>query len=175
MVIAKKFTRNSLALASILALSAVWTGVAWSQQAAGTILGIKGEVVADSDGGQRTLLKGDTVYVGDTLLTGAHAYLVIDFVDEARATLRAGTRVTLERYDADNGGASIRLERGGLRARSGSIAAQGAGSYVVSTPYADLEVPGDEPGTEFLVRLCEQDCAAEQSVYIKNMVEQTVF
>jgi hypothetical protein len=60
------------------------------------------------------------------------------------------------------------LVKGGMRAVTGAIAQRRPEAYKVRTPVATLGVRG----TEYYLRICEQDCADEQRLYVQNMVEQ---
>ena len=145
----------------------------WAADPAGTVFGIKGDVRARTDSGDRILLKGDSVFVGETLLTGANSYVVVSFIDGAKATMRPDSELAIERYassEADNG-ALLGLVKGGLRAVTGAIAQRDPDSYQVKTPVATLGVRGPE----YYLRICEQDCADEQRMYLQNMVEQETF
>lgn len=137
---------------------------------AGVVLGIKGDVVAQLDGTRRALLKDDPVFVGETLTTGANSYVVITFIDGAKATMRPNSEMQVKHYSTDesDNGALISLVKGGLRAVTGAIAQSRPESYRVETPVATLGVRG----TEYYLRICEQDCADEQKLYVQNMVEQ---
>ncbi len=160
-------------LVSALVLCLASFGAIQATQAAdqaGSVLGIKGEVVAHGDDGQRALLKDDPVFVGERLATGENSYIVVDFIDGARATVRPNSELLIERYvatEADNG-ALLSLVKGGLRAVTGVIAQRDPDAYRVKTPVATLGVRG----TEYYLRICEQDCADEQALYVQNMVEQ---
>ncbi len=157
-------------LAVLLALGASSPAIAAE---AGHVFGIKGEVTASGADGSRTLLKNDAVFVGETLETGANSYLVVDFIDGAKATLRPNSTLTIERYRAGDTGSEALLDlvRGGLRAVTGAIARQQPDNYQVKTPVATLGVRG----TEYYLRICEEDCAEEQQLYVQNMVEQETF
>jgi hypothetical protein len=138
---------------------------------AGSVLGIKGEVTArGGEGGERVLLKEDPVFVGETLTTGPNAYLVIAFSDGAKATIRPNSQLEIEQYNTSetDAGALLNLVKGGLRAVTGAIAQRQPEAYRVKTPVATLGVRG----TEYYLRICEQDCADEQRLYVQNMVEQ---
>lgn len=137
---------------------------------AGFVLGIKGDVVAQLDGTQRFLLKDDPVFVGETLTTSANSYVVITFIDGAKATMRPNSEMQVKHYSVDesDSGALISLVKGGLRAVTGAIAQSKPEAYRVETPVATLGVRG----TEYYLRICEQDCADEQKLYVQNMVEQ---
>jgi hypothetical protein len=171
-----KRRNNSFSVAllfSVLVAMAAPLTPAWAADLAGTVFGIKGDVRARTDSGDRILLKGDSIFVGETLLTGANSYLVVSFIDGAKATMRPDSELAIERYASGEGdnGALLGLVKGGLRAVTGAIAQRDPDSYQVRTPVATLGVRG----TEYYLRICEQDCAAEQRMYVQNMVEQETF
>src|SRR5690606_25654721 len=65
---------------------------------AGSVLGVKGEVTARTADASRSLLKNDAVYVGETLTTGENSYVVIEFVDGAKASVRPNSELAIEHY-----------------------------------------------------------------------------
>lgn len=155
--------REHLSLKSVtylLIASALWLTTAQAADMAGSVVAFKGKVSAsDASGLNRELKKGDGVNVGDTIRTGAGSYVVVEFVDGAKATIRPDSEMKVDRYAYGTGddGAVIKLVKGGLRAITGSIAHQRPESYKVQTNVATLGVRG----TEFSLRLCEADCGAE--------------
>jgi hypothetical protein len=145
---------------SILAAGALWVGTAQAADSAGAVVAFKGQVEAvDTAGTVRELRKDDPVNVGDTVRTGAGGYVVIEFVDGAKATVRPNSEIKVDHYayGTEDDGAVMSLVKGGLRAITGSIAQNRPESYKVKTNVATLGVRG----TEFALRLCEQDCTAE--------------
>lgn len=143
-----------------LIAGALWLTAAQAAETAGTIVAFKGRVSAsDVSGLARELKKGDEVNVGDTIRTGTGSYVVVEFVDGAKATIRPDSEMKVDRYTYGTGddGAVINLVKGGLRAITGSIAKERPESYKVQTNVATLGVRG----TEFSLRLCEADCGAE--------------
>lgn len=155
-------TSNSLLKSGFCALiaSVLWVAAAQAAETAGTVVAFKGQVGAsDASGLNRELKKGDEVYVGDTIRTGAGSYVVVEFVDGAKATIRPDSEMKVDRYAYGTGddGAVINLVKGGLRAITGTIAQERPESYKVQTNVATLGVRG----TEFSLRLCDADCTAE--------------
>lgn len=154
---------NSLVKSGFYALivGALWlTAAHAAAETAGTIVAFKGQVSAsDASGLARALKKGDEVNVGDTIQTGSGSYVVVEFVDGAKATIRPDSAMKVDRYayGTGNDGAVINLVKGGLRAITGSIAKERPESYKVQTNVATLGVRG----TEFALRLCEADCGEE--------------
>jgi len=124
------------------------------------VVAFKGEATAsDASGASRELGKEDVVRVGDTVRTGAGGYVVIEFIDGAKATIRPNSELEIDRYAYGTGddGAVVNLIKGGLRAITGSIAKERPESYKVKTNVATLGVRG----TEFALRICEADCSEE--------------
>jgi len=127
---------------------------------AGMVVAFKGEVSAsDASGASRPLRKEDVVRVGETVHTGPGGYVVIEFVDGAKATVRPDSQLKIDRYAYGTGddGAVVNLIKGGLRAITGGIAKERPESYTVKSNVATLGVRG----TEFSVRICETDCSAD--------------
>ena len=86
--------------------------------------------------------------------------MVIEFVDGAKATIRPDSKLVVKEYaftEADNG-ALLDLVKGGLRCITGGIAKKRPESYRVKAGVATLGVRG----TEFALRICEDDCAEEE-------------
>lgn len=157
--------RNISVYAISCALAAAfWLSAVRADDKAGTVIAHKGEVsVLDASGLSQELKKGDSVSVGDTVRTGAGSYVVVEFIDGARATVRPDSELRVDEYayGTDSDGAVMSLVKGGLRAITGSIAQEDPESYRVKTNVATLGVRG----TEFTLRLCEEDCSNEAKRY----------
>lgn len=142
------------------AASLLWLSAARAADNAGTVVAFKGDVNAvDTAGSSRELKKSSVINVGDTVRTGEGGYVVIEFIDGAKATVRPNSELKVDRYTygTDDDGAVMNLVKGGLRAITGSIAHQRPDSYKVTTNVATLGVRG----TEFSLRICEADCGEE--------------
>jgi len=157
--------KSMLALVWLLLMGQ--TVAALSADQAGVLLGLKGDVQATGSNGSRVLLKSDPVYEGDTVTTGENSYAVVEFVDGAKATIRPKSELKIESYqfNRNQDGALLNLVKGGLRAVTGQIAQNRPESYKVKTNVATLGVRG----TEFYLRICEDDCASEQELHSHNM------
>lgn len=158
-------SRKTFVNAAFCVLAAMfWLAAAQAAETAGTVVAFKGDVSAmDASGLSRALKKDDTVSVGDTVHTGAGSYVVIEFIDGARATIRPESELKVDQYayGTSSDGAVMNLVKGGLRAITGSIAKENPESFKVKTNVATLGVRG----TEFALRLCEEDCAQEAKRY----------
>lgn len=133
------------------------SSASFPEGAVGIVIAFKGQASAtDAAGASRELKKNDPVRVGDTVSTGAGAYVVIEFVDGAKATIRPDSELGIDQYayQTGNDGAVVNLIKGGLRAITGSIANERPESYKVKTSVATLGVRG----TEFSLYVCEEDC-----------------
>ena len=151
---------TTLGVALVMFLVSAGT-MADSGAVAGKVLAVKGNVSAQSDSkAARKLINGADLYVGDTVVTEAGSYAVVEFIDGARATVRPNSQLVVSKYayGSTDDGAVLKLVKGGLRALSGAIAKDNPENFKVQTNVATLGVRG----TEFDIRLCEADCPAEQ-------------
>jgi hypothetical protein len=108
-------------------------------------------------GGQRALRLGDEIYVHDLLSTYEGAALKVLFVDGAEITLREDTNIFIEKYSQKE--AEIEIVKGGIRAVTGAIARQDPNLFKVVTQ--DGFVTAQKVGSDFLVRVCGEDCDKE--------------
>lgn len=174
-----RILRSSLVFASLsLALAA---------QAADPIAGTATVVVGTvssmgPNGVSRLLSRGDAVYSGDRILTGAAASVRVEFRDGSSAVLRPNTEFAVEtfRFGTDSDAAPViasaprqvaapppgssqavlRLVRGGFRTITGLIGKVNRQEYRVHTPVATIGIRG----TEYLVVTCDAVCAADSVV-----------
>lgn len=155
-------------------------GPAWAQttaaparvQAAEIVLLSGAGSALGSDGQARKLQRGDTLYSGDIVNTGAGSYLNMRFRDGGFVLLRPNTRFQIESYryqpaapaapaaaasvasapavtPAPGSHAFLRLLRGGFRAVSGLLGHGQANEFSVTTPVATIGIRG----TDYLVIL----------------------
>lgn len=160
---------SSLLACSTLLVAALWAANSLAAKA-GAVIAIKGDAVANIGADTRVLAKNADIFEGDTIRTGDGSYVVVKFIDGAKATIRPGSQLTVERYRADVGNEDVLLNlvKGGLRAVTGGIAKRNPESYNVKTPTATLGVRG----TEFYVRICEDLCPEEPQVQGQELVAQ---
>lgn len=120
-----------------------------------------------SDGRARKLQRGDKLYAGDIVNSGADSYLNMHFRDGGYILLRPNTRFQIEAYNAgpaavaqsaaapsvqtqtDAPRAFFRLLRGGFRAVSGVIGKGRSDEFRVATPVTTIGIRG----TDYLVIL----------------------
>jgi len=127
----------------------------------GNVLIAKGVVTASlSNSGLRTLSKGSEVFLGETISTASDSFVVIKMKDTSKLSLRPLSEMTLEKYSEESGKeeALFDLIKGGLRAISGEIGKKRPEQFRVETNIATVGIRG----TDFIVRLCQDDCSAEE-------------
>jgi len=127
---------------------------------AGRVVRLRGSLTMQTPGApERPLLKGSSVYEGDTLETGPKSMGVLVFRDNSRVTLQADTSFKVERYQyhakkGDN--IFFRMFKGGLRVFTGMVVRRNARNFKIGTPTAVVGVRGTgfdllyrgKPGTE---------------------------
>ncbi len=98
------------------------------------------------DGTKVTLVKGDDVFQGDTLITGKGAAIGITFVDDTTFSLGEEGRMVIDEmvYDAETqeGQFSANLVQGVFSFVSGNIAKTSPDGMTVSTPVATIGIRG---------------------------------
>ena len=146
----------SIALIAALAVSSV----AVAQDSAGMVVASRGEVIALSGGGSRELKQGDFIYIDDEIMTTNRSFVVLQFQDGAKVTVRPDSTMIIEQYvyngNADDE-AELNLVAGGLRVITGAMAKSNPENYKVRTPVALMGVRG----TEFSVILCGDNVCDE--------------
>ncbi len=124
------------------------------------VLHVQGVVSAQGAGQEARLLSQNApVFEGDTVTTGSKSFVVLDFIDGAKTTLRPDSVFVIEAYQLSEGReqSALALLKGGLRSLTGKIGKRRPDSYRVRTPVATIGIRG----TEYDTRLCDADCAAE--------------
>jgi hypothetical protein len=101
------------------------------------------------------LEQGDTVNVGDVIVTTPRAFVVLQFNDGARITVRPNSTMIIEEYSYLDGvdAVELNLVQGGLRVVTGAIAKSDPEAYKIRTPVALMGVRG----TEFSVMLLDEN------------------
>lgn len=140
-------------LAGLAALAMLMPVLATAQDSTGMVVASRGEVIAQANGGSRSLKQGDLIYVHDEIITSNRSFAVLQFVDGAKVTVRPDSVLFIEDYlyNGDDGdAATLSLVSGGLRVITGAMAKTHPENYKVRTPVALMGVRG----TEFAVFLC---------------------
>jgi hypothetical protein len=153
----------------VLAMS-LWLGSAWAQVAA-TIESVTGVAHVHSASGQFSLAsQGVPIHIGDTVQTEDNSTALLVFPDGTQAALRPTSSYQINNYAFQRAIPSAdtmvtRLLKGGLRLISGLISKRGdPNAFKLQAATATVGIRG----TDFLVRMCESDCQAEQSKAVTN-------
>lgn len=124
---------------------------------------IRGIATVKNEAGKISVLgNGGTIQQGDEIYTGNNSFAIIQLRDETKMTLRPNTTFKINKYvyepekPAKNSG-FFSLIRGGLRAITGFLNKTKTNAMVLKAPTATIGIRG----TEFDVRICDNDCAVE--------------
>ena len=153
-------TNRSILPVIVLFASLAFSTIATAQDSSGMVVASRGEVIAMSNGGSRELKQGDFIYVSDEIMTTNRSFVVLQFEDGAKVTVRPDSTLIIEQYlyNGDvNDEAELNLVAGGLRVITGAMAKSNPENYKVRTPVALMGVRG----TEFSVILCGEGVCDE--------------
>lgn len=154
---------SSLLAGLVLVASLAASTAAMAQDSSGMVVASRGEVIAMSNGGSRELKQGDFVYVNDEIMTTNRSFVVLQFQDGAKVTVRPDSTLIIEQYlyngNAEDS-AELNLVSGGLRVITGAMAKSNPENYKVRTPVALMGVRG----TEFSIMLCGDEVCAEDQL-----------
>lgn len=128
----------------LLALVA-FTTLAAEPREVGRVLVASGEVTATREGAStRALSRGNRLYEGDAITTGAGARVQLRLVDEGLVQLAADTEYRIEHYrtQGEERGAVTELVEGGLRTVTGAIGDDDPENYQLDTPVATIGIRG---------------------------------
>jgi len=136
---------------------------AWAKIPVGKVSFARGSAAAqENDSGQPRLLGKDSeIFEGDQIQTGADSFVILEFMDGGRITVRPETHFNIAKYHQDQantkGEIKLELQQGGIRAAPGSIAITQGHAIQLETPQGTAQ----SQGTEFTARLCTNDCQKE--------------
>lgn len=120
----------------------------------GRVTLIIGQALAHNQKGeQRSLKRGDSVYVAETIETSAGGHVHLRFIDEGTVSLRPNSRLGIELYHYDklepkNSAIRFNLESGVIRSISGKATQAAHDRFRLNTPITAIGVLG----TDFVVR-----------------------
>jgi hypothetical protein len=123
---------------------------ALSDEAKGLVVASKGSVVVEVDQDIRDLKQGDEVFITDRIITNTKSFVVIQFLDGTKVTIKPNSELIIREYiynSTSEDKATLSLVSGGLRIVTGAITKE---NYRLETPVALMGVRG----TEFSVQLC---------------------
>ncbi|MEX2482253.1 MAG: FecR family protein [Gammaproteobacteria bacterium] len=127
---------------------------------AGEVVIARGVVTAYTSGGTaRVVGPRSEVFGGEVISTGTRSLALLKLVDGTRITLRPDTTFEITEFDTTENeeSALFTLFKGGLRSVTGFLSKRNPDAMRLKTSVATIGIRG----TEFDVRLCAADCAAE--------------
>lgn len=116
-------------------------------QLAGNVANVQGTVEAKSNGRSRLLAKGDSLCVGETVMTSRLGSVQIRMIDDGLITVRPQTQLRIEKfvYSGTNKDTSLLvLLKGACRVITGKVGKGYPQNDVVKTPVATINVHGAE-------------------------------
>lgn len=133
-------------------------------QVVGHISFVKGSNAAQQPGAAPRILGKDTeIFQGDNIQTTERSFVIIEFIDGAKVTVRPDSNFTIDHYDnpsnanqSANKTAQLVLHQGGVNASTGDIAKGNPESFQIKTPTATVK-PSTEK-SEFTVAICDKEC-----------------
>jgi hypothetical protein len=128
------------------------------RKAVGKVIVAEGQTIAvGRDNITRMLVAGDSVFLGDKLITGSEGFLRLKMVDLAQLDLRCYSIMVIEEYDLHSPTRTsvLNLLQGSLRKVTGEIGKWKEDVYELRTPVASVGVRG----TEYALRVFQsQGC-----------------
>lgn len=137
------------------------TGHAAASQVVGKITFVRGSSAAQQPGEAPRILGKDTaIFQGDNIQTSERSFVIIEFTDGAKITVRPNSSFSIDQYDrqAKTPKAQLALHEGGIRASSGDIARSDPENFQIKTELATIKAQQ----ADYSVRLCKQDCEQEK-------------
>lgn len=164
-----------LALIPALGLALCGLTTAHAQPAA-EVRSATGVVFAQPQGGQvRIIQTGAKLSVGDTVGTQKGAFALVVFNDGSRVALRPESAIAIRGFsfkpdDPANDQMSVQLLKGWLRNVSGQIGKRGnEAGFEMKVNDTTIGIRG----TDFGVRLCDEECAASQEAVPEGVLPQS--
>lgn len=161
-----------LALVTLVAVAGAQG--ARAEEAPGKLVYVRGTTSAQQPDGALRILGSDApVAIGETVMTGAESFAILELADGTRVVMRPDTRVVVQANEpapvaTPAAGESLldraarfvlKLVGGGVRARSGSDADGEPRALRIDAPNGSVE----GQGVELIARVCTDDCAAERA------------
>ncbi len=115
----------------------------------------------------RILGNGAEIYQGDNIQTAERSFVIIEFVDGAKVTVRPNSNFSIDQYQAqaNHPQATLSLHEGGVHTESGEIAKNSPDNFEIKTDSATIK--GQQ--ANYSVRVCHEDCLAEETALDKTI------
>ncbi len=126
------------------------------QAAVGKISFAKGSNAAQQPNAAPRLLGKDAdVFQGDNIQTSDASFVMVEFIDGSKVTVRPNSNFKIEKFDTATQNAKFTVYEGGVRASTGEIAKASPDGFQIKTPTATLK---GEKDSDYSVRVCKDDC-----------------
>lgn len=149
-----------LSLSLAIGLTVTLPAYAAAPQVVGHISFAKGSNAAQQpEAAPRILGKDSEIFQGDNIQTAERSFVIIEFTDGAKVTVRPSSNFSIDHYDNQSGQktAQLVLHQGGVNTSTGGIAKDNPENFQIKTPTSTVKPKSDK--AEFSVRICDQDCA----------------
>lgn len=127
--------------------------------AVGHISFAKGSNAAQLPGAApRILGVGTEIFQGDNIQTTERSFVIVEFTDGAKITVRPDSNFSIDHYDnqSANKTAQLVLHQGGVNTSTGDIAKNNPDNFQIKTPTATVKPKSEK--SEFNVHICDKDC-----------------
>jgi hypothetical protein len=146
-------------------------------QVVGHISFVKGNNAAQQPGSApRILGKDSEIFQGDNIQTTERSFVIVEFTDGAKVTVRPNSNFSIEHYDSQsaNKNAQLVLHEGGVNASTGDIAKGKPEDFQIKTPTATIKPNSDK--AELAIRVCDEACEkqAEEAAAKKERTEESI-
>lgn len=142
-----------------LLLTSLTISVYAQQVVVGKIGFAKGSNAAQQPNATPRLLGKDAeVYQGDNIQTSDASFVIVEFTDGSKVTVRPNSNFKIEQFDSASKNAKFTVYEGGVRASTGEFAKAGSDNFQIKTPTATLK---GEKDSDYSVRVCKTDCDNE--------------
>ena len=116
----------------------------------------KGSNAAQQSNQQPRLLGKDSdIYQGDNIQTCEGSFVIVEFNDGSKVTIRPNSNFKVEQFDNTNKSAKLTVYEGGVKASTGDFAKAGADNFQIKTPTATLKGAQD---SEYSIKVCKENC-----------------
>lgn len=147
------------ALSLLIGLTAAMPVYADSPVVVGHISFAKGSNAAQLPGAAPRILGKDAeIFQGDNIQTTERSFVIVEFTDGAKVTVRPNSNFSIDRYDSQsaNKNAQLVLHQGGVNTSTGDIAKNNPENFQIKTPTATVKPKSDK--ADFAIRICDRDC-----------------
>jgi hypothetical protein len=116
----------------------------------------------------RLLGKEAEIYQGDNIQTADASFVIVEFTDGSKVTVRPNSNFKIEQFDNSTKNAKLTVYEGGVRASTGEFSKAGAENFQIKTPTSTLKGAKD---SDYSVRVCNHDCENKKDISVAKIVD----